>query len=144
MISSSNIFNRKIMRVVLCGSYRPEFRATLLRAYHELLVCNCQILSPLQIDLDDDTFPRGTAEKNLIPVEVEKRHLTAIVASDFLYVNAPGGYIGLSTALEIGFAIANDIPIFSRDRILETPHCDFVTQVNSVYDALTIVGATLG
>ncbi len=44
---------------------------------------------------------------------VEDRHLMCIARSDFLWVVCPDGYIGNSTAMEIGAAVAADIPIYS-------------------------------
>lgn len=46
---------------------------------------------------------------------VQGRHLASIGASDFLWLVAPEGYVGVSAAMEIGFAAANDIPVFSDE-----------------------------
>lgn len=46
------------------------------------------------------------------PREVEREHLAAIRNSDFLYIVNPDREIGVSTCLEIGFAVAHDIPVF--------------------------------
>jgi len=58
----------------------------------------------LQGDLGDD------------PNKIERSHLEAIGQSDFLYVVSPNGYLRPSSALEIGFALANFIPVFSAAR----------------------------
>lgn len=50
------------------------------------------------------------------PTDIEINHLNAIMASDFLYVVNPKGYLGTSGALEMGFARAHRIPIFCRER----------------------------
>lgn len=50
------------------------------------------------------------------PKEIELSHLKAISQSDFLYVVNPGGYIGKSVALEIGYAFSRNIPIYSLER----------------------------
>lgn len=47
---------------------------------------------------------------------VQDRHLEAIRASDFLWIVSPDGYIGQSASMEIGFAVAAGIPIFSLTR----------------------------
>lgn len=47
------------------------------------------------------------------PGEIETRHLEAISRSDFLYIVNPEGYLGKSAALEIGFAISRNIPVYS-------------------------------
>ena len=50
------------------------------------------------------------------PREIERRHLEAISQSDFLYVVNPGGYIGKSVALEIGYALSKNIPVYSLEK----------------------------
>jgi NTP pyrophosphatase (non-canonical NTP hydrolase) len=55
------------------------------------------------------------------PGEIEFGHLEGIARSDFLYVVNPGGYVGKSVALEIGYALSRGIPVYS----LEKPE-DFV------------------
>src|SRR5437879_6333242 len=47
---------------------------------------------------------------------VEDRHLESIRASNFLWLVAPDGYVGQSASMELGFAVANDIPIFATTR----------------------------
>jgi hypothetical protein len=46
---------------------------------------------------------------------VESRHLAAIKASDFVWLVAPDGYIGQSAAMEIGYAVATNTPVYSLD-----------------------------
>ncbi|MHC4618512.1 MAG: hypothetical protein ACYTEQ_12255 [Planctomycetota bacterium] len=42
---------------------------------------------------------------------VQNRHLEAIIASDFLWLVAPNGYVGQSASMEMGFSVANNIPV---------------------------------
>jgi hypothetical protein len=44
---------------------------------------------------------------------VQDRHLASISQSTFLWLVSPDGYVGQSASLELGFAIAFAIPIFS-------------------------------
>ena len=46
------------------------------------------------------------------PKDIQQGHLNAIRQSDFLYVVNPGGYIGPSATLEIGYALSLGIPVF--------------------------------
>jgi NTP pyrophosphatase (non-canonical NTP hydrolase) len=50
------------------------------------------------------------------PKEIEMKHLDAISRSDFLYVVNPEGYIGKSAALEIGFAVSRNTPVYSSHK----------------------------
>ena len=49
--------------------------------------------------------------------QIEDGFLQAVEQSDFLYIVNPEGFIGESVALEIGFAIAKRIPIYSQKQI---------------------------
>ncbi len=43
---------------------------------------------------------------------VQDRHLESILAADFVWLVAPDGYVGQSASMEVGFAVANAVPIF--------------------------------
>ncbi len=123
-------------RVVLCGSYTRD-RDGLFRVYDELVVTGCQVLSPRQIQFDDDpAFVRNAAEQGMSPLEIETEHLLAICQANFVMLHAPDGYIGLSAAMEIGFATAQECPVFSRTAPQDIALRGLVKVVPSVYDAL--------
>lgn len=123
-------------RAVLCGSYTHD-REGLFRAYDELVVTGCQVLSPRRIQFDDDpVFVRNAAEQGMSPLEIEKGHLLAICQANFVMLHAPDGYIGLSAAMEIGFATAQECPVFSRTAPQDIALRGLVKVVPSVYDAL--------
>lgn len=123
-------------RAVLCGSYTRD-REGLFRAYDELVVTGCQVLSPRRIQFDDDpVFVRNAAEQGMSPLEIEKEHLLAICQADFVMIYAPDGYVGLSAAMEIGFATAQECPVFSRTAPQDIALRGLVKVVPSVYDAL--------
>src|SRR4051812_19445604 len=44
---------------------------------------------------------------------VQSRHFAAIQASDFVWLVAPDGYVGLSAAMEVGFAAASGVRVYS-------------------------------
>ena len=123
-------------RAVLCGSYTRD-RDGLLRAYDELVVTGCQVLSPRRIQFDDDpVFVRNAAEQGMSPLEIGTGHLLAICQADFVMIYAPDGYVGLSAAMEIGFATAQECPVFSRTAPQDIALRGLVKVVPSVYDAL--------
>ena len=123
-------------RAGLCGSYTRD-REGLFRAYDELVVTGCQVLSPRRIQFDDDpVFVRNAAEQGMSPLEIETGHLLAICQADFVMIYAPDGYVGLSAAMEIGFATAQECPVFSRTAPQDIALRGLVKVVPSVYDAL--------
>ncbi len=126
-------------RAVLCGSYKRD-REGLFRAYDELVVTGCQVLSPQRMQFDDEAFVRDTAEQGISSRAIEGRHLLAICKADFVMIYAPDGYVGLSAAMEIGFATAQKCPVFSRTAPQDIALRGLVKVVPSVYDALCAVG----
>ena len=126
-------------RAVFCGSYKRD-REGLFRAYDELVVTGCQVLSPQRMQFDDEAFVRDTAEQGISSRAIEGRHLLAICKADFVMIYAPDGYVGLSAAMEIGFATAQKCPVFSRTAPQDIALRGLVKVVPSVYDALCAVG----
>lgn len=126
-------------RAVLCGSYKRD-REGLWRAYDELVTTGCQVLSPRRMWFDDAAFVRDTAEQDIPPQAVETWHLSAICQANFVMLHAPKGYVGLSAAMEIGFATAQKCPVFSRTAPQDIALRGLVKVVPSVYDVLCAVG----
>ena len=118
--------------VVLCGSFRrdPE---QLKAVYLQLQELGLNILSP--------AFPNAESEKNGFvylqnetgqdPMALEQVHLAAIKEADFVWFFAPGGYVGATGAMEIGFAHANGIPIYAETEIADVLLRSFVQKVVS-------------
>jgi hypothetical protein len=65
---------------------------------------------------------------------VQGLHLAAIARSDFLWLVDPDGYVGLSAALEIGYAAANSVPVFSLCAPKDQTLCHFVSVVPKMSD----------
>jgi hypothetical protein len=63
-------------------------------------------------------------EVGLSPRQIEDTFLDAIRRSDFLYLANPEGYMGSSASLEMGFALALGIPVFSLAAIDTTQDPD--------------------
>lgn len=126
-------------RAVLCGSYRRD-REALARAYDELVATGCQVLSPRRMRFDDAEFVQDEAERGLTPAQIEDWHLRAIAQADFVWLHAPEGYIGVSAAMEIGYATHAERPVFSRIEPADIALRGLVRVVPSVYDALCLAG----
>jgi len=45
--------------------------------------------------------------------QIEDSHLRSILKSDFVWITAPDGKLGPSTAFEIGYAIAHGVPVYT-------------------------------
>lgn len=122
-------------RVVLTGSFRRD-RPGLRRLFRECEATGCRVLSPISLDFDDAEFVRARAEQDLSPTELERFHLRALRDADFIMLHAPGGYIGLSSAYELGFADALGKPTFSLHAPADAMLASCVRTVGSVFEAL--------
>lgn len=123
-------------KAVICGSFHRD-PSGLRRLFRELEATGVRILSPLSIDFDvSQTIVRARNELDFSIDELEKFHLRAIKEADVVWLHAPGGYVGLSTAYELGFAKAINKPVFSfappEDEMLASQ----VLVVRSVFEAL--------
>jgi NTP pyrophosphatase (non-canonical NTP hydrolase) len=124
--------------IVLSGSFRKDL-AGLAREFEELRDLGFRILSPTNIRVvsERDGFVFMEGEEGTAPEAIELRHLDAIKRSAFVWLHAPGGYVGPSAALEVGFARASGIPVYSRvmpeDRVLQ----NLVQPVASPSDLVT-------
>lgn len=71
---------------------------------------------------------------------VQSRHLAAIAASDFVWLVAPDGYVGVSAAMEIGYAAAAEVPVFSADVPTDLTLRQWVTVVHDPGEAMGRLG----
>lgn len=121
------------MKTTLCGSFRKDLES-LAKQRDELLSKNVEILSPVSVDFVDceNGFARTKAELKHNPKDIEAAHIEAIKASDFVWLFAPEGYVGLSAGFEIGVASTLGIPIFSLTEPVDITIREFVTVVPSI------------
>lgn len=118
--------------VVLCGTYRKDPEG-LRRTFDHLGDLGFSILSPANasIETEENGFVYMRHEKTQSPDQIENRHLDAIQRADFVWFFAPSGYVGPTGALEVGFARANGIPVYSDSPLNDTVIKDFVQVVDS-------------
>lgn len=131
------------VRVTVSGSFTKHWSAV-QNAVAEFGNQGAEVLSPHEGPpvREDSGFvylrgDAGSAEA------IERQHLIAIQGSDLLYVVNPEGYLGTSVALEIGFALAWDTPIWSSDPFGELPHSQLV-RVGDPAQALNRIRENLG
>lgn len=127
-------------RVVLSGSFHRDHKA-LSKLYKELETNGCRILAPLSIDFasTDDNFTRAKSDMDYSVEEIERAHLRAIKEADFVWLHAPGGYVGLSAAFELGVAYNLGKPLFSHQLPEDPWLAHIVRQIGSVFEALYLL-----
>jgi NTP pyrophosphatase (non-canonical NTP hydrolase) len=123
-------------RVTVSGSFTkhwPDVTAAMSEFERSgFSVLSPKVRNPARTE-DGFVFLEGEVGK---PKDIEQRHLEAIGDSDLLYVVGGGeGYFGRSVALEIGYALANGVPVWASEPLAEIPHRDMV-RVGSVRDAI--------
>jgi hypothetical protein len=72
---------------------------------------------------------------------VEDRHLSAIAASDFVWLANPDGYIGPSAAMEIGYATARHVPVFSAEVPSDLGFRRYVRVIPRMADVIDAAGS---
>lgn len=73
---------------------------------------------------------------------VQDRHLEAIRASSFLWLVCPDGYVGQSASMEIGFAAAIGMPIYSTHAPSDLTLRQYVKIVPSLAEAVRLAEAS--
>ncbi len=108
------------LKCTISGSFNRYF-SEISDYYIDLKSNQFHILSPINFEISDDSneFILLTGDIGNTIGEIECNHLKAIKNSHFLLVINPKNYIGISTALEIGYALANKIPIYFSNGIPE-------------------------
>jgi hypothetical protein len=119
------------------GSFRQHMTAVQAAVY-ELTDRGVTVLSPADPRVVDQfgDFVFVASDRNRSIGLVEDRHLSAISASDFLWLVSPDGYIGTSAALEVGYAVALKIPVFSANIPVDLTFRRYVIVTTSLSQAI--------
>jgi hypothetical protein len=101
---------------VLCGSYRRGI-PSLVRAYEKLSAAGMRVLSPSGLDFvaEIDGFLLNRDEAGIPCEATDGFPLNCIRSADLVWLHAPDGHVGLSGALEIGFASAAGVPVYAEE-----------------------------
>ena len=129
---------RPIVRLAtVSGSFRRAM-PNVQEAVHELTDMGVRVLSPADPRVVDafGEFLFVASDRMRTIRLVQNRHLAAIAASDFLWLVAPEGYIGVSASMEIGYATAIGTPIFSTTPPSDLTLRQYVEVVPSIAAAL--------
>lgn len=133
------------LRATICGSFRRDPEA-LRREHRELREAGCTVLSPLELEFtaEVDGFVFSNADRGKTTAEIEASHLRAMEKADLVWLHCPGGYVGTSAAMELGFAQAVGIRVFSAERPQDVTLADLVHICSSPRAAVEIVQDDLG
>lgn len=133
-------------KITISGSFNKEknFKG-MLAAIKEFEDLGIEVLSPRASEISNPgaDFLILETDDSSDPKTLEQRHLDAISEGDLLYLYNLNGYMGSSTILEIGYAVARNVPVVSKE-----PVTDFTLQLFiaangiSVKDVLSVINKT--
>lgn len=122
------------------GSYR-KFWWEVKAAVDALTALGVDVLSPQGDEIGEHgEFVRLSGDSGSNG-EIEAQHLDAIGRSDFLFVVDPDGYVGQSTALEVGFSVAAGVPVYCTETPADAVLAHFVTGTGTPGAAAAAVAA---
>lgn len=111
------------LNCVISGSIR-KFKPEIDLAIDEFTDLGVMVLAPEKgwlfkpptrlLTLEDREFRPLPSEVNMSVRQIEDSFLHALRRSDFVYIINPGGYVGTSVTLEMGYAMGMGVPIYSK------------------------------
>lgn len=110
-------------RVAVIGSFKQHYRdvETAIQAFR---TAGLTVTSPAGTDILEEgiDFVRfSTDDPSLTDAQVQTVTLRNIFAADFVYVVAPGGYVGRTTCYEIGRLVQARRPVFLSNEPVDLP-----------------------
>lgn len=131
--SSKQIGGIDELDVVLCGTFRKDVEG-LRHSFEQLKDLGFNVLSPSNVDIvaEKNGFVYMDGELTQTPEVLEVRHLEAIERARLVWLHSPDGYVGPTAALELGYARASGIPVFSQSAPVDEALRSFVVVVPSL------------
>lgn len=107
----------KVKTITICGSFRKHYKEILevIEIFEEN---GFKVLSPKKSEIvnPNEEFVLFRDDETNEPSELENIHLESIKEADILYFCNFEGYMGFSTALELGYAISYGHVIYFYDK----------------------------
>src|SRR5712692_4874871 len=102
------------LRAAVSGSFHRHMER-ITTAVQELASLSIRVLSPAdpRVVAQQGEFLFVASDRVRSVRLVHDRHLESIRAANFLWLVCPDGYVGQSASMEVGFAAAVGVPIFS-------------------------------
>lgn len=129
--------------VSIIGSFRKEEHYSKIIEIIQKLKFNCiTILSPKGTEVVnsiDNFVIFSSDDPNLTPIEIEEATLQKIFSSDIVYVCDVDGYIGRTTAYEIGRCVMRNKEIYFMEYPLDFGMEDSLIKVLSVDELIDYI-----
>lgn len=126
-----------MLTATVSGSFHRHLHEINL-AVQELTLMNVRVLSPADPRVVDSAGEFLFVASDMVRSVklVQNRHFQCILASDFLWLVEPDGYVGPSASIEVGFAIGREIPIVSIHLPSDLTLRQYVRQVKNMRAAV--------
>src|SRR6266481_5836123 len=104
-----------MLTATVSGSFHRHMEA-ISTAVRELASHSVHVLSPAdpRVVAHQGEFLFVASDRVRSVRLVQDRHLESIRSASFLWLVCPDGYVGQSASMEVGFAAAAGVPIFSN------------------------------
>jgi len=104
------------LSIVISGSFRKHYKdiCVMIRNFENQGI---EVLSPRHSTVINpgEDFVLLETDETTCPEKLEREHLNAICQASALYLYNPDGYVGLSSAMEVGWALALGKPIYVNE-----------------------------
>lgn len=129
--------------ISIIGSFRKENHYSKIVEIIERLKSNCiNVLSPKGSEIVnsvDNFVVFSSDDPNLTSIEIEEETLQKIFSSDIVYVCDVDGYIGRTTAYEIGRCVMRNKELYFMEYPLDFGMDDYLIKVLSVDELIDYV-----
>src|SRR5882724_1081064 len=135
--------SHSLLTATVSGSFHRHMDA-IARAVHELSALSVRVLSPAdpRVVAAHGEFLFVASDRVRSVRLVQDRHLDSIRAADFLWLVCPDGYVGQSASMEVGFAAAAGVPIFSNHAPTDLTLREYVVIVPTLGEAAQRIAAS--
>ena len=142
MMPTNPRVGERCLSATVSGSFHRHMEV-ITAAVHELASLSIRVLSPAdpRVVARQGEFLFVASDRIRSVRLVQDRHLESIRAADFLWLVCPDGYVGQSASMEVGFAAAIGVPIFSTHAPSDLTLRQYVTTVPTLGEALRRVAA---
>lgn len=134
--------HRPPLRATVSGSFKRHLRDVQV-SVERLQANGVLVLSPAEPTVVDQfgDFVFVSSDRRRSIKGIQNRHLAAIQRSDFLWLCCADGYVGQSAAMEIGFAVANGVPVYADAAPSDLTLRQYVCPAGTVDSAVALVPA---
>lgn len=126
------------MDITISGSYRKHFdRLISVKKDFESLGANVLRPHSDEISSADEELVRLEGDPETLRA-IQEKQLEALRDSDLVYVVNPGGYLGPSATLEVGYAHRAGTPVFTSEAPFEPAVAAVISGVVTPGEALAL------